>query len=279
MTEQAERTYFIDPHGHPRYSDTRRFVRRELLPALREVDPPDPPPAPSRPAPAAEPAPPPEPGPAAPAEKSRWMDDALPAPELPWRPAEAPAADSIGDAIRRAAEEGAEAAEAEPGLRPLFEEAVPAEAPAGPAPDFAGKHDEDCPYSVAAQRCGCGAEYLATTEAEGQMLAGATARAIDAVIGRALKKPIVPRAIMGDPRILEAVGISADEWAMVEAAESEAWRRVAAKYGSGIGPYAVEIGLAVAIFGGTTLRMRAGVELERRHAAEVHPAPAEEAAE
>lgn len=201
------------------------------------------------------------------------MNDGLPASETPWQPPAEPAADSIGDALRQAAE-GAEAEpSAEPsGLRPLFEEAE-AESETEPAPSFAGKHDEDCPYSVAAQRCGCGAEYLATTEAEGQMLAGVASRAVDTVIGRVLRKPIIPRPVMSDPRILEAVGISAAEWEMIEAAESEAWRKVAAKYGSGIGPYAVEIGLAAALFTGATVRMRAAEALAASQT-QVQPEPA-----
>lgn len=197
------------------------------------------------------------------------MNDGLPAPELPWQPPAEPAADSIGDALRQAAE--AEPPAEPSGLRPLFEEAEGTEAE--PAPSFSGKHDEDCPYSVAAQRCGCGAEYLATTEAEGQMLAGVTSRAVDTVIGRVLRKPIVPRPVMSDPRILAAVGISADEWAMIEAAEAEAWRKMAAKYGSGIGPYAVEIGLAAALFTGATVRMQAGAVLAAKRDA-ASPAPA-----
>lgn len=260
----AQRTYYIDRNGSPRYSDTRRFVRRDLLPALTEVDPPDAPPAPAASSPAES---------AKPAAESRWMNDGLPPPELPWQPPAEPAADSIGDALRQAAE-GAEAEpSAEPsGLRPLFEEAE-AELEAESAPSFAGKHDEDCPYSVAAQRCGCGAEYLATTEAEGQVLAGVASRAVDTVIGRVLRRPIVPRAVMGDPRILEAVGISVDEWAMIEAAEAEAWRKMAAKYGSGIGPYAVEIGLAAALFTGATVRMQAGAVLAAGQA-QAKPEPA-----
>lgn len=258
----AQRTYYIDHNGSPRYSDTHRFVRRDLLPALEEVDPPD--------APAA---PPPSPRPESPAESPApaRREDAMP-------PAPHPPPSSIAEAAQAAAESAAEAGQGEqaaepesPGVpAPLFTEDEPAGPPAGPpalTPSASCEHHQLCPRASGRRVCGCGAEFSEVSEDEAAMYAAAAGQVVDLMAALA-GHPLAPWAAMRDPRVARVTGIPPAKVAEMQAAEIKAWRMMAAKYGSVGGAYAVELGLAAALITGAAARWQAARMLAARAEAE-----------
>lgn len=261
----AQRTYYIDHNGSPRYSDTHRFVRRDLLPALEEVDPPD--------APAA---PPPSPRPEFPAESQApaRREDAMP-------PAPHPPPSSIAEAAQAAAESAAEVGQGEqaaerpaepesPGVpAPLFTEDEPAEPPTPAAASC--EHHQLCPRASGRRVCGCGAEFTEVSEDEAAMYAAAAGQVVDLMAALA-GHPLAPWAAMRDPRVARVTGIPPAKVAEMQAAEIKAWRLMAAKYGSVGGAYAVELGLAAALLTGAAARWQAARMLAAQAEAEAEAA-------
>lgn len=254
----AQRTYYIDHNGSPRYSDTRRFVRRDLLPALTEVDPPDVPAAP-----------PPSPRPEPPAPARR--EDAMP-------PAPHPPPSSIAEAAQAAAESAAEVGQGEqaaepesPGVpAPLFTEDEPAE-PSALTPSASCEHHQLCPRASGRRVCGCGAEFTEVSEDEAAMYAAAAGQVVD-LMATLAGHPLAPWAVMRDPRVARVTGIPPEKVAEMQAAEIKAWRMMAAKYGSVGGAYAVELGLAAALLTGAAARWQAARMLAARAEAEADAA-------
>lgn len=202
------------------------------------------------PEPTEPPAPMPEPMPTPEPTEPPAMTPAEPTPEPTPEPTTAPEPTIPAPTEPPAPEPGA-------GLVLVDFDAEPEPEPSHATGCVGSDHDDLCPDHTDERRCkGCGRRYTPLTDADARTFSTIADMGLARVVGMATQAPAVPLEGLTHEGVRAMLGMGELEArALVEGWHS-AMASVLRKYGGSMGPYAAEIGLAVATFGVVDARVR-----------------------